>query len=162
MNHKFILSNTDKEKHEEEIAQMMKSIVPIVEDFYKEYGVTVTGFVYDSTKDFHQKSEVTFDVKKNDGFYPSFKFKISRLGSAFRTPSKRMFEGTFFMKGVSKEFINELNINHDISQLIMVKTDDDSYKSKSPSEKIKEIFEKADERLQEWKRFGMANDIFVF
>lgn len=152
----FKFSSRDKEMYEEEIRTMIDQILPYIVKFYKQYEAQVVGVSYDSTIDFHQKTKVKFEISA-PGYYPSFDFEVSRLGSAFRTPKERQFDGVFHMQGLEAEYRNQLYTEHGISSLIMVKSDNGD-----PISKIRHIFSQAEAKLAEWKNYGLAHDVFIF
>lgn len=155
-----------EEKYREEIDKMLDDILEELTDFYKDYeGVTINGVTYDGAVSFGDgDATVKFDYTTNGGFYPDFSMTVSRLGSAFRTPKERLFGGSFFMKGVSKEYLNHLYTEFGLSSLIMVRTEKrgGSEPSRDPKVKMKDLFKQAEPTLQKWKDCGMASDIFLF
>lgn len=156
-----------EEKYREEIDKMLDDILEELTDFYKDYeGVTINGVTYDGTVGFGSgDTKVKFDYTNNGGFYPDFSMTVSRLGSAFRTPKERLFGGSFFMKGVSREYIDHLYTEFGLSSLIMVKTYDGGMSSapvQEPKVKMKDLFKQAEPTLQKWKDCGIASDIFLF
>ncbi len=156
-----------EEKYREEIDKMLDDILEEVVAFYKEYtNVSVAGVKYDGTVGFGSgDSKVNFDYINVKGYYPEFAMTVSRLGSAFRTPKERLFGGSFFMKGVSREYIDHLYTEFGLSSLIMVRNDTGGIHSppiESPKVKMQDLFEQAEPQLAKWRDCGIASDIFLF
>lgn len=155
-----------EEKYREEIDKMLDVLLAEVVEFYKDYdGLTISGASYDGTVSFGSgDSKIKFDYTNTGGFYPEFAMTVSRLGSAFRTPKERLFGGSFFMKGVSREYIDYMYKEFELSSLIMVRTEDGMGRepSRDPKVKILDLFKQAEPQLQKWKDCGTASDIFLF
>lgn len=156
-----------EEKYREEIDKMLDDILDMLVEFYKDYdNVFVTGASYDSTVGFGgQDSKIKFSYATTGGYYPEFSMGVSRLGSAFRTPKARFFSGVFVMKGVSKEFVDEMYRTFKTSSLIMVSNDTGgmgSPRTMTPKEKMEDLFKLAKEQLGVWAGQGVSSDIFMF
>lgn len=159
MKKNFRLSGSDENRgYRDEIEKMVDEILPLVEDFYRQFDVIVKEVTYDSTKEFGRKTIIKFDVESK-GLYPDFKIEVSMLGSAFLSPKERRFNGVFILKGIASTFSDYLYTEKGVSPIISVYDVDDR---RSVVNKLTRIFNDAKEKLDEWNSYRIANDIFLF
>lgn len=157
------MSSRDENHYKADVDTLMDEILPVVEKFYASHGVKMLGGVYDSkSSEYEASTTVSFVITiPENQYYPEFYFKISKLGSAVLSPKDRLFEGVFILRGASKEFMAEMYKTHKIPSLIMT-YNLDSFKNKTPTEKLENLFEQAKPILETWKNFKIMTDIFVF
>ena len=156
MEKSFVLSETDKNQYVEEIEKMIDDIIPTIIDFYNKFGIIVKGIKYNSTLEFGGTTKITFDIE-TDKFYPLLMITVSRLGSAFKSPSERELSGTFVMKGINSDLANMMFTDHGINQILMVKS-----KKGTMINKVKDLISQVSDKVDVWNGFADAADIFVF
>lgn len=155
----FRLNLTDKQSYEAEIEHMMDDVLPVIEDYFKQYGAEINKFTYDSTYEFGAKTRIIFGVNA-PGFYPSFSFDILPVEKSFRSPSQRFFRGTFVLRGIPDEKSQLIQKEFKESPVIIV--DNDKSGNLSPKEKILDLFEKSKEVRENWYKYNLAADVFLF
>ncbi len=149
-------------KYTDDIDFIIETTVPIVEKFYADNGIKMVGIVYDSKSSYDGETKISFNIViPENQYYPEFYFKISKLSSAVSSPKHRLFEGTFIMRGVSKDFRDEMFKTLGLSSMFTI-YNDDSLAQKKVSVKLEHIFTQAAPKMEQWKNFGTAHDVFIF
>jgi hypothetical protein len=160
MKFKYKLDNIiDTKRNRHEIESVVQSIAYEVTEQYKKYDATITHVTYDSSKATLMEANITFVVDCK-GFYPIFSITIPLTISLKPVHlASRNFMGYFTMGGVDQSFREEIENTYDIIPNVMYQTMDSSASS---TDKVKDLFNVAEDHINGWKSIVVASDIFLF
>jgi len=156
MKYEISLSSPDQEHYSEDITLLLKSISPIIVEFYKEFDAKVNWISYDSTIGFHTETKIRLGIECSQ-MYPELSIDINRAGSAYLKPSERIFDGVMFVRNIDKTLLNDMFVKKGIKSMLMARADD-----KSPIVKINDLIANAQPIIKEWNDMAVAEEVFLF
>ena len=161
----YKLSLPDQTEYKDFPSLVMDDIVPLIEDFYKDYDATIKEATYDSSRTINQGNTYISFAIESTGFYPKLIIEIIpnekvQFGNIFVEPSRRVYRVSVSMYGVSTGLVEEVCKEFSIEHGFIIDTGTPT--EDTPANKMKQLLVETKDRVKNWKGYFAASEIFLF
>lgn len=149
------------EKYATTVKFVVESLVPVVQEYYSRFGVSLDKVLYYSDD---RDCEISFLTHTVDTFYPKITLIPQPINSLRdnETPNNLLFGAVFTASGISRSTFREMMVFLQESNHSTVETFEENDKTSTMQDKMKSVIEQAQDTVELWESYVVAKDIFVF